>query len=513
MAEPYNSFVMKHYQISENPGYFEGVSSSVVSGYNIGINKFIENDKEKVKAAIKLVEYATSLDIQKYLFENGASVPAIDSIFDDEEICETKPCELYKYIQRFKKSDVDITKIPDYNEQFYSYSCDYLYGNETVDNTINRLDSLTMTYYISLDISESYIGLIGIIIISVISLIMLFSLVFIFRDNFIPYFKFLPTYMWILVIIGTIMILCSALTNIGRITEEKCDIQIILFLFGYTLIMVPLFCQLICNFPDKNKFSKWTKKHRYIYVIFFVIVDTIIFSFSQLKSYSKVIQVIDEEIDGRKNFEKCKINYDLGIKMVLIDVIIKLIILFISVILIFIEWNIEKSFYEIRFITYAIYSNILLIPINIFVNNNKYINNYKLLYILKITFIIIISLSNYLFLYGFKLIIAFMNKKNVKLDFINRINDNFINNEDTSISKSTVENEKSNYYSKCITTCDNNTNIEGNGTNIKSNILNKGITSEVSHRSVLDKIMDYHYTTSIDENNEDIQESVFSNVF
>jgi len=508
MAEPYNSFVMKHYQMTENPGYFEGVSSSVVSGYNIGINKFIENDKEKVKAAIKLVEYATSLDIQKYLFENGASIPAIDSIFDDKEICETKPCEFYKYIQRFKKPNVDITKIPDYNEQFYSYSCDYLYGNETVDNTINRLDSLTMTYYISLDISESYIGLIGIIIISVISLIMLFSLIFIFRDNFIPYFKFLPSYMWILVIIGTVMILCSALTNIGRITEEKCDIQIILFFLGYTLIMVPLFCQLICNFPDRNKLSKWTKNHRYIYVIFFVIVDTIIFSFSQLKSYFKVIQVIDEELDGRKNFEKCKIDYDLGIKMVLIDVIIKLIILFISLILIFIEWNIEKSFYEIRFITCAIYSNMLLIPMNIFLNNNKYINNYKLLYILKGIFIIIISLSNYLFLYGFKLIIAFMNKKNVKLDFINKINDNFINNEDTNISK-TVDDAKSNYCTTyTTTTCDNNNNIESNGTNI-----NNGVTSETSHKSVFSKIMDYHYMTSIDENNEDIHESVFSKTF
>jgi len=41
----------------------------------------------------------------------------------------------------------------------------------------------------------------------------------------------------------------------------------------------------------------------------------------------------------------------------------------------------------------------------------------------------IVSNSNYAFLYGFRLFLAFIQKQNIKLQFINNIIENFINNE------------------------------------------------------------------------------------
>ena len=85
--------------MSLNPGYFEGVSSSYMSGFNVGVNKNIEDNLEKVEAAKKFLEFSTSIDIQKELFMAGESIPAVNSIFDDEEVRNIRgaeTCDMFK---------------------------------------------------------------------------------------------------------------------------------------------------------------------------------------------------------------------------------------------------------------------------------------------------------------------------------------------------------------------------------------------------------------------------------
>ncbi|OUM63564.1 hypothetical protein PIROE2DRAFT_9844, partial [Piromyces sp. E2] len=231
MAEPINSIVLSKYEMTALPGYFEGVSSSRMGGFNVAINKNIENNKEKVDAAIQFLKYATSKEVQKYLFLRGDSVPVMNSLYEDKELCNSgsRNCEMLKNLQHMKKPKERNNEIPDYDKMFYLYSKQYLYEGKSIKQTLDNLENISKIYYISLDSNESLTGLIR---------------------------------MWILVIVGIVTTMMSLLTNIGKITDQKCNLKILIFTLGYTLTIVPLLCQFIRNFPEKNKFSRWVKKHK-----------------------------------------------------------------------------------------------------------------------------------------------------------------------------------------------------------------------------------------------------------
>ncbi|OUM58656.1 hypothetical protein PIROE2DRAFT_16013, partial [Piromyces sp. E2] len=196
LAEPDNSVVREKYQVSVLPGYFEGVSSSRISGFNIGIDVNVKDDKDKIKAIIEFVTFSTSWEIQKELFIKGDSVPAIFSLFDDEEVCSIRgDCEMFKNIQHMKKPDKERKLVPDFDEKFYYHSEKYLFEDVSLEDTIDHLDDISRIYYIPLNSNESSIGLIN---------------------------------MWFIVIIGLVMTLCSSIMNIGQITVLKCQLKVLL---------------------------------------------------------------------------------------------------------------------------------------------------------------------------------------------------------------------------------------------------------------------------------------------
>jgi len=492
MAEPLNSMILNNYRMALIPGYFEGVSSARISGFNIGINKNIENKIDRVKAAWKFVEYAISIDFQKELFMASESVPAIYSLFDDEEVRNKRgaeTCDMFKNVQHMKKPNVDRNEIPDYGDKFYLHSKNYLYNGVSINDTINRLENISKFYYISLDSNDSFIGLISIIIIPVISLIMLFSIVFLFRDNFIPFFKFLPSEMNIIVIIGVIMTLCTSLTNIGPITVLKCQLKIFLFAVGFTFTIIPVLAQLIINFPDHNNISNWVKKHKYLFLLLFLLIDITLFSFSLLKPYFKNQIIIPEEDSDRKNFKVCKMNFNSPVILFSIDIITKISILIISLFLIFIEWNIKNTFYDIRLIVNTVYSTMLLLAIFIIIDIID-ISDYKLIFIIQIIITSFISISNYLFLYGFKLILAVMHKNNVKLSFIKKFNDNFINN-------------NKNFSSNNSGYCKKHAMKESQNTSIEHTSINYTIQTNIDtiNYITINNYTTYTTTTNYDNNN------------
>eukprot|EP00833_Pecoramyces_ruminatium_P008684 jgi/Orpsp1_1/1182716/evm.model.c7180000082382.1 len=78
-------------------GYKKGISGSVIGGLNIGINKFIS--KDNINAAVKVVEFMTSMEIQKKLIMEYRSITAIQSLYKDEEVCKVVDCDLLNSIQ------------------------------------------------------------------------------------------------------------------------------------------------------------------------------------------------------------------------------------------------------------------------------------------------------------------------------------------------------------------------------------------------------------------------------
>jgi len=523
------------------PGYFDGVSSSRMGGFNVGINNKIK--EEKIDAAIEFLKYATSEETQKELFISGESVPAMLSLYDDEEVCKVKDCEMFKKLQHMKKpkeSNSDI--IPDYGKKFYKISQNYLYNDTaTIDQLISSLVDISKIYNISLD---STIGLISIIVISVISLIMLLSLIFLFIDNYMPFFKFLPSDMWTIIIIGIILTLCSILTKIGKLTNFRCNLKILLLNFGYVLTIIPLLYKFIRNFPEENKYSKWIKKNRYSFLFIFILVDAFLYSFSLIKPYFKsedlyfdVFALYDDKADKEtKNYQKCTLNNGFPLIMFSFIIISKILLLLISLVLIFIEWNIEKTYFEIRFVVNSIYSTILLIVALMLVEHLD-IKNRQLHFIVHEIIIGIISISNYFILYGFKLILAFMNRTNVKLDFIKKINDHFIDNDfvssqvnteelsyvktnntipvdnfENSIKQSSIEgiiiNNNTNNKNTNITTRNNNgtsNNSNNNSSNNNNTSNSKSVTSKKTmETSFINKLINYHYTVKSNESNDNV---------
>jgi len=186
------------------PGIKKGISGFFIDGNNMGIIKNISEDKKE--AALEVLKYFTSKEYQIKIF-NEKCIPAISELWYDEELCKNELCDIAKSDQ-FTMEPEFIKDKPDYyRKKYQKYIYQYLYGNDiTVDEASKHIEDLTKVYYVSLDTKNSYVGLICFVFFSVISAFMLLSLIFIFVDNFNPFFMFLSEEFWIITVLGSIMV-------------------------------------------------------------------------------------------------------------------------------------------------------------------------------------------------------------------------------------------------------------------------------------------------------------------
>jgi len=476
------------------PGHNENISTASICGYNIGINRLLKKKKkyERLEAGIKVLKYLTSKEMQKKYFLNGDLVTAIPSLYDDEEVCKVKDCKLYKSLQPLLKPPYGFVNKYEYEKRFGKLAASYLYENKDLTSILNDIEDISKIYFISLNSDDYYIGLITLIIICVISVLMVLSLIYVFLENFNPFFKNFSVDSWILLIIGLVITLCSSLANIGMVTTKKCNLRLILFSVGISIYLLIILYELSINFPKQNKYSEWIKKHKYIFLLLLFLIDFTFNGLSLIKPYS-----VSTIIEDKHNFQICEFIGIFGKLMFIIIIINKIIILLTISFLIFSEWNLTKTYYEVRFILSALYSSLLIAFISLLFDFIQ-INNYYLQFILQNCIIIFFSLSNYIFLYGYKLLLAFMKKQNIKLKFISNINKNFI--EDNSCYKTQKEEESQVVKTVTIiaTATDNDVAESCNNTEFHNeNVIQKP--------SFFTKILNYHYSTEI--NSDDIQYS------
>ena len=252
LARPFASAVSKNYNMALLPGSKEGISAASVNGYNVGINSMIENIDEKREAALNVVKYITSKEMQKQYFLKGIIIPAIPSLFDDEEVCKQYDCEMYKNIQPILDTPYEIYDKYKYEEIYGKLASSYIFENKDLSDVLNEIEEIDKIYYISLGSDDYYIGLVIVIFVFTFSTLMLFSLNFTFMEKFQPFFKNLSKDSWFLLIIGNILTLCSALTRIGMLSVIKCHLKILLTSIGFILYLVIVLYELIINFPKKK---------------------------------------------------------------------------------------------------------------------------------------------------------------------------------------------------------------------------------------------------------------------
>ncbi|KAL6604136.1 hypothetical protein U3516DRAFT_815546 [Neocallimastix sp. 'constans'] len=449
------------YKMSPLPGISQGVSGSTRSGVNIGIDRNIH--VEKLDAAVEAFKFITSKKLHKKFLKDQRNMSGITSFYEDEDICININCDLIKKLQPITRITNMTWNFEKYYEKFRTNIYDYLYRDSEAKKILKNTEDLTKIYYISLDKNESFTGILIIAIVITLAFLMMLSLVCLFIKKFD--FDFLPKGYWFISIIGLIFILMLCVVKLGRVTDLKCHLYTLFMTVGYTFNIVPILYKLIINFPENNKVSYWVNQHKYLFFVLFVFVDLILNGILFLLPHKiKIVNVIEGE-----NFEKCRMNNMIGSLVTALLILYKVFIILVVLVLIFSEWCLEKTKFEIRFIVSTIYIDIICIIILLYMHFIT-IRSYISYLLIRIGIIIVIAISNYIFTYGFRLIVPLLKEKEK----------NILNGSTFNCIKSTQQ------YS-------------GNKDSESGTMTNKS--------SVLSKLVSYHYKQS---SNDSLSDSVYS---
>lgn len=459
--------------LSALPGVKQGISGSVIGGYNIGISDVISETRKQ--AAVTAFQYLTSKSMQKDFIIKRKLFSAIPSLYDEDDVCEQVDCTFFKSIQLIARPTAKSSDYSSYSEYFRNYIYEFLYGDASAYDVLKKIDDLSRFYYLSLDRTDGSIGLIIVSLFGIISLIMLLSLRFLFINKFKSFFKFIPGDMWIITVFGCILIMCTCFTGLGEITILKCQIKVLLLSIGFTFSLIPVFTKLASSFPDDNPISYWINKNKYIVLFVFVLCDILLYSLA----YNDPYEIEDIMVPEGKNFQKCKptksgslmVNLTLGTKIIII-----LCLLFFT----FVEWNMELIRNDIRYLSVALYMDVISIGVLLII---KYMNldNYIIYYTMTDVLYMFFATTNYIFLYGYRIFRAMIKKESDDELFIKNfrknsssnnniymMDNNSSSNKQTTSSNSTKENSQIsskilNYHYR-----KNNTDYSSNSTDRKS---------------------------------------------
>jgi len=482
---PVVASTLKNIKMSAMPGREEGISGSTIVGFNIGISKKI--DPSHLEKTITVLKYMISKETQKKYLKNFLINTAIFTLYDDEDVCTTVDCEFFKSLQPIARPGSKVDNYHQYSRRFRNYVFDYLYGNETEPlNVLEKIDDITKIHEISIDPKQSIVVFIMTLIVTILGVVMILSLAYLFMENYNPFFEIITADFWMICVLGSLVILSSYFLNVGHLTENKCHINTILKSLGITLNFVPILCRLVINFPEENKISVWTNNHQYTFFFIFLLTELVLDGLIFISPYSIEEHIVNSEIDDTlKNFQTCHMNNTLGKSIIWTMVLHKIILFLMLIFLIFVEWNIKTTYYDLKFITTSIYADTLLL-ILLITFNYVHFENHVIHFLLYEGIVVIVAFSNYLLLYGFRVILGFFRKQNNRLLFINKINQGFIDNE----SRNTNSNVESSQYEK-------STNYESqNVTTIKTvNTFETNNTEITTRQSIMSKLINFHYQT------------------
>lgn len=158
-------------------------------------------------------------------------------------------------------------------------------------------------------------------------------------------------------------------------------------------------------------------------------------------------------------------------------------------ILIFMEWNIELILYDVRFIVATIYIDIIFVIISIILNFLD-ISTYKTYFIIRVFTILIVSITNFILLYGFRIIMPSFKKEEDIILYINTIHNLRHKFNGSSYSSNIISNTND------IGTTNTEISYANKG-NIERDFSDNRLRNDSNYKSTLfSKIIDYHFKTS-----------------
>ncbi|KAL6605016.1 hypothetical protein U3516DRAFT_840618 [Neocallimastix sp. 'constans'] len=476
------------------PGSKEDLSGSVIGGYNLGINRYINETKRK--AAITAFEFLTSKEMQKRIVIEHKTFSGIPSIYDDKEVCSVIDCEIFREAQLIIRPMNKLKNYNKYSERFRNNVYDFLYGNKTASEVLKNIDDITRIYYISLNPKESFLGLFIIIITFISSVIMLLSLLFLRIENYKEKLNFLSNDFWVLSVLGACIMMSALYTEIGEIKVIKCHFKPILLCIGYTLNLIPILHKLIINFPEKNIISRWISKHRYIFISIFLIMDIV----GDCLYFVSPYNIKEDNVIHGKIFHICKMNNSFGQVLVYCMLLFRVLIFFTVIFLVFIEWNIDETKKDVKFLLSAITVDLLCYAIIFALKYSKIKqNNYIAYYVIYSIIVIIFSISNYVFLYAIKIIRSYLNENSEEEQLLKRIKNQFKNTFHTQIKSNQQENGCVSDYSTSKESRDSKYSKDSERSSMDSYRKSKGkMSSSYTYHNISQKLLSYHNQHSLD---------------
>ena len=489
---------VKSYYLGANPQYVgtaipgeNGVFGSILSPSFIAINRYVEED-HKI-AAVEFLKYYTSAKVQKEYFMKNGLFSIISSLYDDEEACLYIDCDVIKeanpYI--FVGYDTGEYTQTDYYNKIREYVYKYVYGDVPIDETMKKLNDLKKIYNFSVDTTDSSAGLIILITFCVTLCIMIVPIVIHTRKEIEK--SFLPNDFWIISLLGSMFIQCTIFANYGKLTTTNCLLKIFAFNTFYLINIIPIFNQLIINFPESNKISSWfeKRKNRYLFLSLALLCNFILIGLFFFFPFELKFELI---IDG-ENYQKCVPETVLSSIINESIYAIDIIIIVCSLLLLFFEWNLKIFSIHTKLMTSLMFIDLLLLIIYEIFNHidiKNYVVNGVMLYII----IFFISLSNFILVYLSKYYRIFIkNSKDSIEEIIGKLKEN-----EKQFSPSDTSNvlKTSDYTNTSEVTTDSYSRNSNISSRKKNNVAKSANSSKIS------VLMKYHYRESKSEDNQSI---------
>jgi len=393
------------YHITPLPGKKEGINSGLTSSMNVGIGKYIS--EEKKEAAIKVIEYLTSEEVQKEIIvKRFGTYTGIKKLYDDEEVCKILICPVVKEAQTIHREfkDVDNFYIDKYIKKVNNIFDEFLFENKSTEEALSEITDISKIYYISLKTS---IGISFFIALIFTLCFILFTFSILSRKKYEEKYTFFTLDSWIIYGLGYMIIIFSEFLNYGELSDTKCQLRFSLLFIGIDLCMIPIFYKLLISFPDINKYSQYLLTHKYVFILFVIGIEILLNILLIITPFTKEKKKF-ENTNINKNFARCTMTNKFGNVITLLNLIIKAVMVLSILLLVFIEWNVKEIHDDVRAIAineYITNFSLLLLVVLEYIK----INNYQVIFVIHSAIIIIICMCNYIFIYSIK--ILFMSKE------------------------------------------------------------------------------------------------------
>ena len=443
------------FRVTALPGRKEGVSGTYVKSTNLSISKYI--DEERKRAAIEFLKFASLKETQKKYIINNYMFSAMTELYDDEEVCSVIECDVVKdaYPFSLKTNDVNYFGNDDYNKKYQKILLNYLYKDEPLSVALKNIEDITKIYKFSLKTDDSKAGLVIFIVSLLFFVCMILSIILVFMKKLENKFKFLSRDLWIITTLGSLILMSSLLTLYGDLSNVKCHLRVMLINMGLVLSITPSLFKLIINFPASNKFSLWIGKNKYIFIFIIIVFTVSLNGILAISSFD--VQVL--KTSDNRNYEKCTMNNIAGNVIYYMVQVYDIVIIFSTLLLIYIEWSIEETSLDVNFLATALFMDTLSIILIIIIDKIKIKNDVLYNTSLAIS-ILFFSISNHLFIYFIRILPLFGKKEREEAKIIKELL-----NSDLYDSKN-FSNISSNNYNNIIS--------------LKNSDYNSSITSSVS---------------------------------